>query len=173
MCCLWLMRLSCHYGFINIPWRTRKLHRKPFWVSMNPRNFGPLFMSWLMPSGSPVGLIVVPNLWKNLHTLPHTHTHAHWWKVHGSWIVPQYMSWCGFQEECGLFQKSGQKLKLEVNCCSPRSPVWVWHSSHCWARSAISSRLGFERVEKGCFTLEALQKMPWHILSSWPPVQVM
>lgn len=107
------------------------------------------FCSWTYSGAKSLEKLAHP------HTHTHAHRHAHWWKVHGSWIVPQYMSWGDFQEECGLFQKSGQRPKPEVNCCSPRSPVWVWHSSLCSARSVINSRLGFERVEKGCFTLEA------------------
>lgn len=117
MRCLWLMPLTCHYGLMSAPPRTRKPHQKPFWISINARDFGPLFMSWLMPSRSPVGLRAAQSLWKNLHTLPKTRTH--WWKLPVGRIVPQYMSWGGFQEECGLLQKIRPEAKARSQLLQP------------------------------------------------------
>lgn len=77
-----------------------------------------------------------------------SHMHTQWWKLHGGWIVPQYTSQGGFQEECGLFQKSGQRPKPEVNCCRPHTPVWLWHSSLCSAWSAINSCLDLSVLKK-------------------------
>lgn len=148
-CCLWLMHPSFHYGLINIPRRRQKLHWKPVWVSMNHRNLGPLFMPWLMPSGSAVGLIVVQNLWKNLHTLTHTHMHTDT-HIGGRCMVAGlfHSIWAGVTSRKNVVfsknQARGQSQKSTaaahaVPCGSDIRlfvPLGAW-STHAWALSVL------------------------------------